>query len=196
MVTDRNSIKVVNQLYKDMKARFPVLRVVLDIILLSIIITFIGCNGSIKADKSVLLVLDIVFGIIAFLIAICLYATVQDFLRKRNFYATTEAENEYEFFADGFGIYQRRNGRLIASEITYYNMLSKSTENKTYFNLFRNDYESYPVCKKDLTEDELIAIRRALGLPCKLPHNSKKIELPRVELAIPPYVAITLKEEE
>lgn len=174
-----------------MKAKFPVLRVVLDVVLLSIIITFISCNGEIKADKNALIVLDIFFGIIAFFISICLYGTVQSYLKLRNFYAATEAENEYEFFANGVGIYQRRQGKLINSEILYYNVLSKAAENKTYFNLFRNNYEAYPVSKNDLTEEELNAIRHALGLP----YNGKKFELAEAELELPPYIATVLKDE-
>lgn len=192
MKTSRGSIKIINQLYKDMRARFPVLRVVLDVVLLSFIITFIVvCNGNINADKNVLIFLDIVFGIIAFFIAVCLYRTVQDFLNMKKFYAETDAENEYEFFANAVGIYQRRLGRLFSSEVLYYTSIAKATENKTYFNLFRNDYEIYPVSKAGLSEEELNAIRHAL----KLNYNGKKCELQNVELEIPPYIAIVLKEE-
>ena len=191
MKTERGTIKVTTAIYKGAKARFPVLRTILDILSISAIVTFIASNKYISADKNVLIFLDVILGVFGLLILFCMMKPIDNYLRTKKFYETADAVNEYEFFANGVGMLQRRGGNVEDSEILYYSSILSKSETKTHIYFTNKQFGVYTVDKRGLEADELNAVRAALGLP----YSGKKMELPTVKLRIEPYSALIEKKE-
>lgn len=186
MKSNRGTVIVETELYKDSKARMPVLRTILDVLAITGIWTFILCNKDIPVNKNVLLFLDIILGFFSLLILVCLGNAADNYRKWKKFYAEADVVNKYEFFANCVGMYQRRNGHVEGCEILYFWTLLKKWETKKYICFMSNQYDGYYLSKSGLEEDELNAIRAALGLP----YSGEKMDLPTAELKIAPFVAL------
>ena len=191
MRSERGSVVVKVNLYKDSKARMPILRTVTDVLLLTTIITFICCNGYIPADKAVLFVLDVFFGIQGVLLLFCLQDNVSNFMKMKKFYAEADVQNEYEFFSNAVGMYQYRSGKIAGCEILYYTQMAKKWETKTRICFTNNQFDFYYLPKSEVDAADLNDIRAALGLP----FTGEKPELKKAELSIAPFTALVKEEE-
>lgn len=193
MKTERGSVIVDTDIYNGAKAKLPVLRTVVDVLSLTFIITFIVCSRDIfpDADKYVLILLDFIFGIFGILILLCLRKSVSEFMQLKKFYAEADVKTRYEFFANGVGMYQSRNGKVEDCEVLEYSTLSKKWETKKDICFMANQYAFYKVEKSGLDDDELNAVRAALGLP----YTGNKIQLATAKLKIAPFNALIANKE-
>lgn len=186
MKTERGTVKVTTAIYKGAKARFPVLRTILDILSISAIVTFIASNKYISADKNVLIFLDVILGVFGVFLLLCMTKPIDNYMKMKNFYKTASAINEYEFFANCVGMLQSRDGNVEDCEILSYSKILSKSETKTHIYFTNTQYGVYTVDKSGLAEDELNAVRAALGLP----FSGKKMDLPTAKLKIEPYSAL------
>ena len=185
MKSNRGTVIVETDVYKDMKARLPILRTLLDVLSLTAIVSFIVCNGYIPADANVLIFLDVILGIFGVFLLFCMMKPIEEFKTLKKFYAEAKVKTEYEFFANGVGMYQHRKGKLEDCEILSYSSLRKKWENKTYIGFMGYQFGVYVIKKSGINEEELNTIRAALGLP----FSGKKIDLPTADLKIAPFIA-------
>lgn len=191
MKSDRGSVIVETDIYKGAKAKMPVLRTVLDVLSITAVITFIVCNAYIPADKYVLILLDVILGVFGVLLLLCLMKSANSFMSLKKFYAEANVKTNYEFFANGVGMYQSRSGSVEDCEILYYSSLLKKWENKTDICFMSNQFAYYRVDKNGLDDEELNAVRAAL----QLPYSGKKTELSTAKLRIEPFSALIADKE-